>query len=233
MHYRYLFHSLAFATLLVATSSTYASSPVSQLREEQLPHVCKGGPRKGLACTDETQCPRGTCEINFLRGPNTTFEAEVTLIVDDNVSKFDGTEEISDIIAATVLLEIKDKGETHLLAQTYQNLEGHDFKSLTDALRAGPFLADTGSPVSNRRAAEFRLNEALTDDPFPSILDDFLFEEGDSEMADAVRALFGVTGRPIVAEVPKRAAFVERSDHVADGLASLVRLKAKIRFVAP
>jgi hypothetical protein len=153
-------------------------------------------------------------------------------MVDDNVSKFDGTEEIADVIAATVLLEIKDKGETHLLAQTYQNLEGHDFTSLTDALRAGPFLADTGSPVSNRRAAEFRLNEALTDDPFPSILDDFLFEEGDSEMADAVRALFGVTGRPIVAEVPKHAAFVERSDHVADGLASLVRLKVKIRFVA-
>ena len=59
-----------------------------------------------------------------------------------------------------------------------------------------------GSPVSNRRAAEFRLFESLTDDPFPSILDDFLFEEGDSELADAVRALAGVTGRPIIADVP-------------------------------
>ncbi len=233
MHYRYVFHSLAVATLLIAADSAYAASPVSQLREAQLPHVCKGGSRKGLPCTDDAGCPNSKCEISFLSGPDATFEAEVTLIVDDDVSEFDGTEEVSGVIAATVLLEIKDKGETHFLAQTYQNLKGHDFKALTDALRAGPFLADTGSPVSNRRAAEFRLNEALTDDPFPSILDDFLFEEGDSEMADAVRALFGVTGRPVVVDVPKDASFVERSDHVADGLASLVRLKVKVRFVAP
>ncbi len=61
----------------------------------------------------------------------------------------------------------------------------------------------------------------------------FCFEEGDSELANAVRALAGVTGRPIIADVPQDAAFVQRSDHVADGLASLVRLKVKIRFVAP
>jgi len=168
-----------------------------------------------------------------LRGPDTTFEAELTLIVDDDVSKFDDTTEVFEVIAATVLLEVKDKGETHFLAQTYQNLEGRDFKSLIDALRAGPFLADTGSPVSNRRAAEFRLNEALTDDPFPSILDDFLFQEGDNEMADALRAIFGVTGRPVVVDVPKDGSLVEHSDHVADSLASLIRLKVTISFVAP
>jgi len=233
MRFRSLFLILALATLLMATGSAGAGSPVSELRETQLPHVCKGGPRKGQACTDDAQCPRGLCEINFLRGPDATFEAEVTLIIDDNVSKFDGTEEISDVKAATVLLEIKDKGETHLLAQTYQDLEGHDFKALTDALKAGPFLADMGAPVSNRRAAEFRLFESLTDDPFPSILDDFLFEQGDNELANAVRTLLGVTGRPIIADVPRDAAPVQRSDHVADGLASLVRLKVKIRFVAP
>jgi len=64
-------------------------------------------------------------------------------------------------------------------------------------------------------------------------LDDFLFEEGDNELADAVRALAGVKGRPIIAEVPGDAALIQRSDHVADGLASLVRMKVKIRFVAP
>src|SRR5262249_50350305 len=133
MRYRILFHSLAVATLLMATDSAYAIAPLPQRREEKLPHVCKGGPNEGRACTDDSQCPDSTCEINFLRGPDTTFEfeAEVTLIVDDNVSKFDGTEKISDVIAATVLLEIRDEGETHFLAQTYQNLEGHNFKSLT------------------------------------------------------------------------------------------------------
>src|ERR1044071_5502168 len=181
MRSRYSFMSLAFATLLVAADSTYAGSPVSHLREEQLPHACQGGPKEGEACTADTQCPRSRCEINFLRGPHTAFEAKVTLIVDDNVSKFDGAEEISDVVAATVLLEIKHKGKTHMLAQTYQNLEGHTFDALTAALQAGPLLADTASPVSNRRAAELRLFEALTDDPFPSLVDDFLFEEGDNE----------------------------------------------------
>jgi len=222
---------LALATLLVATGSAVAGgSPRSELREAQLPHVCTG-PGKPQPCTEDSQCPSGLCEINFLRGPDATFEAEVTLIIDDDVSKFDGTEKIAGVKAATVLLEVEDEGETHLLSQTYQNLEGRKFKTLIEALKAGPFLADMGSPVSNRRVAEFRLFESLTDDPFPSILDDFLFEEGDNELADAVRALAGVKGRPIIAEVPGDAALIQRSDHVADGLASLVRMKVKIRFV--
>ena len=228
---------LALATLLVATGSAVAGgSPISGSREIQLPHVCKG-PGKSQPCTDDSQCSSGRCEINFLRGPDAAFMAEVTLIIDDNVSKFDGSEseELSGVKAATVLLEIKDKGETHLLAHTYQNLEGQDFNALVAALKAGPFLADMGSgpPNTNRRAAERRLFESRTDDPFPSILDDFLFEEGDNEMADAVRALFGITGRPIIADVPEDVALVQRSDHVEDGLASLVRMKVKIRFVAP
>ena len=226
MHSPYPFLSLVLATLLAAAGAAFAGSPVSELRETQLPHVCKDG---GQACTQDAQCPASLCEINFVPGPDATLEADVTLIIDDNVSKFNNKEKISDVKAATVLLEIKNKGTTHLLAQTYQNLKGHNFKALTE----GPFLADMGSPVSNRRAAEFRLFESLTDDPFPSIVDDFLFEEGDNELANAVRALAGVTGRPIIADVPLDDAFVQRSDHIADGLASLVRLKVKIRFVAP
>ena len=226
---------LALATLLVATGSAVAGgSPVPERREEQLPHICKG-PGKSQSCTKDSDCASGRCEINFLRGPDAAFMAEVTLIIDDNVSKYDGSEseELSNVKAATVLLEIKDKGETHLLAQTYQNLEGSNFEDLVKALTAGPFLADMGSPVSNRRAAERRLFEPQPDDPVHSILDDFLFEEGDSDLADAVRALFGITGRPIIADVPEDATFVQHSDHSADGdgLASLVRMKVKIRFV--
>jgi hypothetical protein len=233
MHSHYASFFLVVVTLLGATSFAHAGgSPVSELREAQLPHVCNDGAKKGEACTKDTQCPSGLCEINYLRGPDATLEAEVTLIIDDDVSKYDGSEEINNVKAATVLLEIQAKRQTHMLAQTYQNLEGHNFKALVDALKAGPFLADMGSPVSNRRVAEFRLFESLTDDPFPSILDDFLFEEGDTELANAVRALAGVRGRPVIANVPADPASVQRSDHVADGLASLVRLKVGIRFVA-
>ncbi len=233
MRSRYLFHSLAFAALLMATDSAHADAPLPPRREVKLPHVCKGGPNKGQECPDDAMCPNSTCKIKFLRGPDTTFEATVTLIVDDDVSKFDGTQEVSNVVAATVLLEIREKGETHFLAQTYQNLEGHDFQTLTDALMKGPFLADTGSPLTNSRVTESTLIASLADNAPRSLLSSFLFQEGDNEMANAVRDLFGVTGRPVIVNVPKDISFVKRSDHEADGLASLVRLRVQIRFVAP
>lgn len=225
--------SLIVVALLIAANAAYAAAPLPQRREEKLPHVCKGGPNKGQACVEDTMCPTSTCKLKFLRGPDTTFEAKVTLIVDDDVSKFDGAQKIANVVAATVLLEIRERGETHFLAQTYQNLEGQDFQALIDALRQGPFLADTGSPLTNSRMTESTLMASLADNAARPLLGSFLFQEGDNEMANAVRALFGVTGRPVVADVPRDISFVQRSDHEADGLASLVRLRVKIRFIAP
>jgi hypothetical protein len=233
MHYQQLLPRLAFAVLLIATGRAYAGDPVPALREPQPPRICKDGPNEGSTCTADDQCPQSTCEINYLRGPGTMFRAEITLIVDDEVSKFDGppAQEVSAVIAATALLEFRHDGEKHVLAQTYQNLEGSDFDTLITALRAGPFLAD--GEVSDRRIAEFRLSDALTPGVSPSLLESFLFQGGDNEMSAAIREIFGVIGKPIVAATPEDISFVEHFDHRADSLASLVRFKVKIRFVVP
>src|SRR5262245_48126819 len=100
MRSRYPFLSFVIALLLLAAGSAYAAAPLPQTREEKLRHVCTGGPSKGQECAEDSQCARSKCEIDFLRGPNTTFQATVTLIVDDDVSKFDDTEEIFDVKAA-------------------------------------------------------------------------------------------------------------------------------------
>jgi hypothetical protein len=184
-----------------------------------------------MICTTDNECPQSKCEINYLRGPDTAFMAEITLIVDDDASQFDGTADVSDVIAATAILEFKHQGEKHVLAQTYQNLAGDTLEELVTALKEGPFLAD--GEVSGRRIAEFRLDDALTPGVSPSLFESFLFQGGDNEMSEAIRTIFGVTGKPIVASTPEDLSVVEHFDHSGeeDGLASLVRFKVKIRFV--
>jgi hypothetical protein len=63
------------------------------------------------------------------------------------------------------------------------------------------------------------------------MLDNFLFQQADANMAAAVRDLLGVDGRPVVVETA-RAPRLVHVDHRGDGLASLVRLPVTIRFVA-
>src|SRR5262245_31279713 len=99
MFFRSLFSGFVLAALVMATGSAQAGRPGSVGREGPLPHVCKGGMKVGFACTDDSQCPKSTCEVNFLYGPGTAFPAEITLIVDDNVGKFDGTEQVPDVVA--------------------------------------------------------------------------------------------------------------------------------------
>jgi hypothetical protein len=165
------------------------------------------------------------------------FTAVLTIIVDDGVTKYDGTEEavFDHVVAVTVLLETKHQGKLHFLSQTYQNLEGADLASLVAALQAGPIIADTDR--SRGSVTEGKLNDALDPgfigtDPTRSLLDDVFLQTPDNEMADELRRIFGVSGKPVVVDAVKKLKFVEHFDHEADGLASVVRLKVTFRFVA-
>ena len=82
MSYRYLLYGLTLAGVLVATGSVQAA----QGSKNRDPHTCTGGPNAGLACTADDQCPQSKCEVNYLSGPGTTFSAELTIMVDDDVS---------------------------------------------------------------------------------------------------------------------------------------------------
>jgi hypothetical protein len=228
--YLYLFSVLTVAGLLAAPKFAQAA----QGSPNRDPRVCQGGQNVGQSCTDDTQCPQSTCEPNFVRGLGSVFFAELTLIVDDDVSKYDGTEQVSDVIAVTVLLETYAKGKKYHLAQTYQKLEGSDFAALVTALQAGPIIADTDR--SRGEVNESKLNDALDPsfigtDPTKSLLDDVFLQAPDNPMADELRRIFGVVGRPIVVDTVRRLGFVEHSDYEANGLASVVRLWVKFRFL--
>jgi hypothetical protein len=70
-------------------------------------------------------------------------------------------------------------------------------------------------------------NAASRDD----LLDDFLFQEGDSAMASTARRIFGVGGRPVIIGTETLEG-VEYADHKGDALASVLRVRVEIAFLA-
>lgn len=233
MSYRSFFFGLTLAGCLMAAGSIHAA----QGSHNRDPHVCLDGPNIGLACTDNSQCPQSKCAVDYLKGSGTTFHAELYIIADDDVSKWDGSEEVSSIHAVTVLLKTRYRGTEYLLAQTYQNLENSSaLATFITALQTGPILADTH--LSRGPVDEEKLNDALDEgfignDPTKSLLDDILWQGGDSQIADELRSILGVVGNPILVKPPARLAAVRHSDYEANGLASVVRLRVTFRFVAP
>lgn len=199
-----------------------AGGPVPENRESFLPHVCVGGSNPGEVCFSNDGCLGGTCAIDVLSSPG-TFPAQLTFMVDDDVSKFFHDETIGGVVAVTVLLRVKRAGQTHLLVQTYQNLLGSGQDELIENLRLGAFIGDTFDPVD-----EAKLNLAVAN---AEILGNFLFQEGDTELADTLRAIFGVTGKPAVLSIATPANGLAHSNHGTDGLASAVQLKVRIGFV--
>src|SRR5262245_5372242 len=94
---------LSMSALVVAPSGVRAAA-ISSTRLDNLPHVCTSGPLKGTKCDDPTDCGDRPCEIAFERASG--FSATLTLIVDDDVSKFDDSEDVPNIIAVTAVLEV-------------------------------------------------------------------------------------------------------------------------------
>jgi len=204
--------------------------------------ICHGGAKDGQACTaDPIECPRrGQCVLDGLIGPGSAFQALLTIMVDDHVSKWDGTEEVPDVHAVTILFQTRYQGQDHFIAQTYQNLENStDLDALKAALQIGPILADTNK--SRGPVDEEKLNDSVDegfigDDHTRSLLDDLLWQKGDNEIAEELRNIFRTTGQPILEEAvivktPDTLAGVQHSDYELNGLASTVRLQVRFRFV--
>lgn len=212
--------ALACVAALTVPAAALAAA-LSLTREQDLPRVCKRGPLAGQACADNVDCG-GPCVVAYL--PRVAFSGTLTLVVDDDVSKFDGTESVSDVVAATVLLEVR-AGERLLIAQTYQNLAGATLTDLIDNLRVGPEVASNVGQF--RPLNETQLNDEAADPA--ELLDAFLFQEGDTAIADALRTAFGTTGIPVITAVTKP----EHVNEGASGLASSVRVRIQGKFLAP
>lgn len=212
-------------SLLAGASVARAGSPVSGNRKATLHTVCATGPQRGQACTSDAQCGRGACIPSFPREYGRAFPVELTLIVDDDTTKFDGTSSVSGAVSATLLLSFKVKGRVQLLAQTYQNLDGATLQDLVTNLQNAPVLADQNG--SNQRTTEAGLVEAVNT---AGILDDLLFEEADGQLAARLRQVFGVSGRPVIVQLPRDQRGVQLSDGLGDGTATVLRLTVQVRF---
>lgn len=238
MNFRALFCHLAIVGFLVTAGAAHAAQGSSN----RDPHVCVGGPSMGAPCTDNSQCPQSKCEVNYLKGPGTRFHAELTIIVDDDVSKWDGTEEVPDVVAVTILLRTRYQGKEHLVAQTYQNLEGGDLAALIENLQKGPVIADTELSIGQNVEESdmvFALDPANAGTT-ASLLDDILWQRGDSEMAEELRRIFGVLGgTPVLVSTPQNLTAVKSTicpsvgGCQTSGLATVARLRATFRFLAP
>jgi hypothetical protein len=147
-----------------------------------------------------------------------SFGGIMTMIADNNVSKFNGTQSIQNAIAITVVLDL---GRMGILSQTYQNLEGTDLSNLgfapTDSF---------GVTIDEQRLKD---ETDLGPDGKAKIVNDLLFRPQDEDLATALRTLFDATGIPVVTKVAK----VTFNDRRTDGLATVLRFKIAGGFVEP
>lgn len=222
---------LTFVLLAVVPGLAQAAVDCTA-REPLLPHACEKGSNAGLACVPDFGavadplvcsvsrpsqndfCLGAKCTMVFQKGA--TFSAVMTIIADDNVSAFDGSQTIQNAIAVTVIIDLGKRG---VLAQTYQNLSGTALSDLASA------PTDTfGVGIDELRLAS---ETEVRPDGKAAIVNDLLFRPQDDELADALRTLFNTTGTPVVTKVGA----VALSDHRTGGISTTLRLKVKGGFV--
>jgi hypothetical protein len=195
-----------------------------------LPRVCSND--KGRTCSSNNECVRnGKCLIDF-KEDAPLVQATLTFIVDDNEA--DNDQEHPPRGAATILLEVENDGRRSLLAQTHVAIP-HPLDDLTD-------------PEVEFLRTEAGLNEAVVGVDVP-LLDRLLFrdsrvsqnpegQESGRELRVALLKIFypkedpdKLPIRPVIVGTPERIRPIDYTDHEADGVASVVRLKVLIRFV--
>jgi hypothetical protein len=224
---------LALVLLAAAPPGLARAAVDCTAREPDLPHVCDKGPNAGLACVPDFStvtdplicsvsrpsqddfCLGAKCTMVFERGA--TFSAIMTMVADNNVSAFDGSQTIQNAIAVTVIIDLGKRG---ILSQTYQNLSGTELSDLASA------PTDTFGVAIDEQRLESETE--LRPSGKAAIVNDLLFRPQDGELADALRAIFNATGTPVVTKVSS----LSLTDQRTDGLATVLRLKVKGAFVA-
>lgn len=202
---------LALAAALSPGGTARAGAPQPEQREQDFAHVCDRGANRGLACevaTEDVDCPRGSCEVQPIGPP---ARGVLTLIAHDTVT--DWANGGAPNRALTVLLEVRAPGGTHLLSATYQNL-------------ADPTLP----PTAPGNIVAIDMDEAALAN-LAAAVNGLAFAQPDSTLAQALQEIFDSTGVPVITEANERQ--VQLADHENDDLATVVRFKVKIRFLAP
>lgn len=212
-------------TLTTLATRALAGAPQGELREDALPHVCKGGPTPGDSClANANTCGSGTCVVDYQRGKN--WSGVFTMIIDDTASAFDAGNRTRVAIAATLTLEVKVKGVTDILSKTFLNLDGATLADVLSSLaNDGPQIADGALGVH--------------EDDIVSIVDNaqmmtqILFQSGDATMAQGLRDLLQTTGTPVITKVTRLSSFDHSPGALEPDAATIVRAKVRGAVVNP
>ena len=188
-----------------------AGAPQPETRSGDFVHVCQGGANKGLPCTVPNQagdCPGSSCVAQPLTN---TVRGTLTIIAHDSVT--DWRRGGGDARALTVLLEVKGQdGSKQMLAATYQDL-----------------VEPTSPPSAPSNVISIEMDEAAVK-AVGLAPGGLVFVQPESILAQRLQALFGSTGTPVIVATDRRA---QTADHTGDGLATVVRFKVKVQFLAP
>jgi hypothetical protein len=194
-----------------------AGAPASENRLADFETFCQGGEEHGNSCASHPDCPNGRCRIRASGGIGIRpLRFHATLIVDDDASEFDGSEELQGVVTVTAILEFIAQGRRQVLAQTYENLKGADFQAIVENLQQGVEIADL--PDRDRRLDEALLNASFAEN---GIADDFLFQSPDGEMQEALRSRFDTDGNFVVSRVR---GINKYANHGEDALASVIEV---------
>jgi hypothetical protein len=203
--------AMALGFTLAATGIAHAGAPQPETRQGDFAHVCSRGPNRGLECTVATQdvdCPGSVCVVQVV-GP--TARGTLTIIAHDSVT--DWANGGSPNQALTVLLEVKAPSGPQMLAATYQNV-----------------LDPTLPPNAPGNVVSIDLDEGNLAGVAAAV-GDLLFVQPEAALATELQELFETTGIPVLVDATEGS--VRSADHTADPLATVVRFKVKIRFLAP
>jgi len=196
----------------LAAGTARAGAPQPDTRQGDFAHVCQGGPNKGEACTvaeQATDCPRSGCVVQAL---SKTIKGTLTLIAHDAVTDWATGGAANQ--ALTVMLEVKGPdGAAHLLAATYQTL-------------SDPTLP----PTAPGNVVAIEMDEFALRAVTPAV-GGLLFAQPEAAIAEQLQTLFGTGGTPAIVKVYDRR--VQAADHTGDDLATVLRFKVKIQFLAP
>jgi hypothetical protein len=155
------------------------------------------------------------CAIDFTAALPLVVRGTLTFTVDDDESNLDTGDTCG---ASTVMLEVRKAGKTHFLSQTYLCIPS-ELDVDVEFLRTEAGLNDAVTDASVLNRLLFRGPDGGADDP------------ARGELAQQLRDLFGVTGRPIIVSTPALIGPSDYTDHETDTLASALRLRVVIRFV--
>jgi hypothetical protein len=206
--------SLATFTIFLAmgfAGTARAGAPQPDRRQGDFAHVCRSGPNENKPCTIATEdidCLASECVVLAV---SNRVNGTLTLIAHDSVTDWANGGATNH--ALTVMLEVKaPDGSQQVLAATYQNL-----------------AAPTNPPTAPGNVVSIDMDEIALRNL--SSVNELLFVQPESTLAEQLQTLFGSTGTPAIVAVTDRK--VQSADHTTDGLATVLRFKVTIQFLVP